>query len=391
MAAAPRWLFLHTFALDTPHNGGYQRALLLRRHLADAGEVTAHEVKRWKARPAPGFYDDTRRPIDAGMAAALVGDLCRHRPGRKARERFAELRPEQYDAVVVFGPGCAFWTGFSDPRRGILDLCDLPSDIYASNARAATPPGLLRSLALRRRIGRVRRSERRMADAFRFVSVCSGDERRAFGRSNAAVVPNAFWPQPAFEREPAPPGRTLVFVGTLGWAPNRRGIEWFVREVWPRIRAQRPDLVLRVVGGPLAEDETAALPAWSRAPGVEALGRVPDVTPFLEDALYSVCPILDGGGTRIKIVESLAFGRPVVATPFGARGLALGEPEGVLRREGAADFAEACLALAASPERCRALGLAGRKAALERHSPEVQRRALHALLETILREREESR
>jgi glycosyltransferase involved in cell wall biosynthesis len=98
-------------------------------------------------------------------------------------------------------------------------------------------------------------------------------------------------------------------------------------------------------------------------PGVRVLGEVADTAPVLERAGLVVVPLRSGGGTRLKVLEALAHGRPVASTAKGAEGLPLGERDGVVVADTAADLARTVDALHADPARRTALGTAARAAA----------------------------
>jgi glycosyltransferase involved in cell wall biosynthesis len=116
------------------------------------------------------------------------------------------------------------------------------------------------------------------------------------------------------------------------------------------------------------------------------IGAVDDVAPYIREAQIEICPVLDGGGTRIKILESLAFAKPIVSTTIGAHGHPLGEESGILRRDDPESFARACIDLLRDPQCRRALGLLGQRAVRERFHARVTEETIRPLVETILRE-----
>lgn len=115
------------------------------------------------------------------------------------------------------------------------------------------------------------------------------------------------------------PGR-LVFLGSLDWMPNIDGVRWFVRDIYPRLRAQHPGVSLDIVG---RRPTDSVLRAVRGDPSIRVIADVPDVRPHIAAADLFVVPLRIGGGTRIKIFEAMAMGRPVVATTLGAQGLGL--------------------------------------------------------------------
>ena len=137
-------------------------------------------------------------------------------------------------------------------------------------------------------------------------------------------------------------GMDLIFVGSMDWAPNSDGILYFVSEILPLIRQQRPATRLTVVGrspGP----EIQALAAAD--PGIAVTGTVPDVRPYLWDAKVSIVPLRIGGGTRLKIYEAMAAKTPTVSTRVGAEGIPAEHPTTIRLADEPRDFAHHCVEL----------------------------------------------
>lgn len=174
------------------------------------------------------------------------------------------------------------------------------------------------------------------------------------------VVPNGvdsgfFAPPDAPTREPL----DLLFLGNLGYAPNTDAAMYFVREVFPAIQAAIKDVCLRLVG-PNAPPDIVRL---GDLPGVQYVGFVPDVRRELWRAAISVVPLRSGGGTRLKILESLAAGCCVVSTTVGAEGLDLIDGREIVIADGSDAFAAAVTQLLREPERRSKMAQAGRVAA----------------------------
>lgn len=129
------------------------------------------------------------------------------------------------------------------------------------------------------------------------------------------------------------PPRSLVFIGGMSWYPNRDAMLFFVREVWPRLVAAHPDWKAAIVGQNPPPDVLRAVGERFEAPGF-----VDDPRPYFDAAAIYLCPITAGGGTRLKILDALAMGKPLVATKFAVEGLGLVENQHYLRAEGADEF-----------------------------------------------------
>ena len=220
--------------------------------------------------------------------------------------------------------------------HAILDIDDIPSRKYFSSAKVAH--GFVRSLLDYRMSFIWRRRERLFKHRFDVFAVCSELDRRYFRDiPRLHVIPNGFTtPSQVPKRVPSVPKR-LGFIGLFQYVPNRTGIEWFIREVWPRIKHAAPDTRLRLVG----VDSDKDLP--NMGPDIDGLGFVKDTTEEIATWSAMIVPIRFGGGTRIKIAESFSLRCPVVSTKIGAFGYELHNGEEILLADSAEDFGKACI------------------------------------------------
>jgi polysaccharide biosynthesis protein PslH len=125
---------------------------------------------------------------------------------------------------------------------------------------------------------------------------------------------------------PPAPSQTVVFCGVMNYAPNEEGALWIAREVWPLVKQQQPTASLMLVGA----SPTAAVRALAMIdPSITVTGTVPDVRPFLWSAAVAAAPLQTARGVQNKVLEALAAGVPVVATPQVAEGLPAGTQVGV--------------------------------------------------------------
>jgi polysaccharide biosynthesis protein PslH len=156
----------------------------------------------------------------------------------------------------------------------------------------------------------------------------------------------------------------VVFTGALHTLPNRDGILWFCEEVWPVIRREVADALLDIVGA-RPPDEVLAL---AEIDGVAVHADVPDVVPFLERARVAIVPIRIGTGSRLKALEAMAAGRPVVGTSIGMAGLDVRADDDVLIADAAQALASAVVRCLTDTELAAALGAQGRALVEERYS-----------------------
>jgi glycosyltransferase involved in cell wall biosynthesis len=225
-------------------------------------------------------------------------------------------------------------------------------------------------------IGRQWRKWRRfeseaLAAVTRTIAVSDVDAERFRNEMNLArveVVENGvdvgyFKPSP-IPRDPC----RLLFLGSLDWRPNLDGIRAFLEQVYPSIRSSNAAARFAIVG--------RNPPSWLhelvlKTPGVELHADVPDVRPFLAECGAMVVPLRIGGGSRLKILEALAAGAPVVSTRIGAEGLHLQPERDFSMSEGMEDLAEQVLRAIASPEAIQAQARRGREEVLRRYDWDV--------------------
>jgi glycosyltransferase involved in cell wall biosynthesis len=177
------------------------------------------------------------------------------------------------------------------------------------------------------------------------IAVSEGDAaliQDCYGLRHVDAVPTGVDAKFFKVRGPAEPAADLVFVGSMDWAPNIDGIDWFQREVLPLILGRRPACTVAIVGR-IPPPAIQELPA--RYPGVRVTGTVSDVRPWLWGSKVSIVPLRIGGGTRLKIFEAMAAGIPVVSTTIGAEGLGARDGDTIRIADSPEDFAAACLAL----------------------------------------------
>ena len=262
--------------------------------------------------------------------------------------------------------------------RTVFDTHNLLARMYERFAATAGNP--LRRGYTTVQWWRMARFEPAILRAVDRVLVCSDLERdlvRVAGARNAMVVPNGVEVEAheGARNERAPSDRpTILFTAGLAYAPNAEGVRWFVAEVLPELRKILPRFRFVVVGKG-APDSLRAL----AVPGeIEFAGWVEDVRAKLAEADVSVAPLRVGGGTRIKILESMAAGVPVVATRVGAEGIDAKDGESIVLADEPAAMAGAIAGLARDGSRARRLAAAARELVAARYD---WRKVLEPLVE----------
>ena len=236
------------------------------------------------------------------------------------------------DVVFAYCSGMVRWAMMPPLNRTpfVLDMVDVDSVKWAElGARSRVP---LRWI-YQREAAALSAFEARATRQARTTFVVNEREGAALRRlapdASVQVLPNGIdvesFAQPAHPSSVSPiaPGSdnttpTVVFCGVMNYEPNVEGVLWFVRQVWPKIRQARPDARFQIVGA----DPVPRIRALADAdPTISVTGRVDRVQPYLWNAAVSVAPLHVARGLQNKVVEALAAGLPVVATPAVIEGL----------------------------------------------------------------------
>ena len=267
-------------------------------------------------------------------------------------------REVRFQAVLVSTSGLAHY-GEVDGLRGtptVVDMVDVDSQKwldYASNGRFPVA-WLHRIEGLRLR--KLEASLPTKAEAVTLVSPAEAEVyRRACPGARAVAVPNGV-DLDYFRPTPAVDDPICAFVGALDYRPNVEGVRWFSEAVWPEVRRARPEARLLLVG----RRPSKTVLGLAAIPGVEVLGTVPDVRPHQARAAVVVAPLLQARGVQNKVLEAMAMGKAVVASPGATEGLDVSPGEHLLEAEGSEAWASAILGLFDDPRRRAALGRAGR-------------------------------
>ncbi len=230
----------------------------------------------------------------------------------------AAVQGRRYSLAVVEHFWCAPYVDLlrRHADRIVLDLHNIESVLHAGCAASEAPSerfvhGLFQRCS--------ERAERELLPRFDLVLAASENDAaraRALAPSaRLALYPNSIplRPRPLTPED----AETIVFSGNLEYHPNVSAIKYFRREIWPRLRRERPHLIWRLVG----KNEGSFRRMTHDDPRIQYSGPIPDAVEELAKASLVVVPLLAGSGTRVKIMEAWAAARAVVSTPVGAEGL----------------------------------------------------------------------
>lgn len=258
---------------------------------------------------------------DCPAYARLVSGLC---------------RSESYGAVIVNQPFLCGgkWRGAVGSLPALHVIVDILADVHKGDLGS-------REIAA---IGRRERASWARAQVCWALIEPNAEQVRSVCRT--FVSPLGYEPD-GCEAEPLPKAPSLLMVGSLTYAPNHEGAQWFVQDVLPLIRGRHPGVRLTIAGrGALPE---AA--CWSD-PAVELVRDPTELRPLYDRTRIVIVPILRGSGFRVKVVEAMSMGRPIVSTTIGCEGIGLVDGETALIADAPATFADAVCRLLESDELC---------------------------------------
>lgn len=259
---------------------------------------------------------------------------------RRVQSLAARLR---FDVVHADTLGLAPYVRFLPNAGTVLNHHDIESALV--QRRACSERSMVWRAFWAREAAHLLAAERRWCPSFHVNIVVSDDEgsivKPSCGQSKICVVPNGV-DVGYFTPRPDPGGSRLLFCGRLDQLANRGAITYFFKSIWPELSGRVQNLEIDVVG--------KNPPAWlvelsQRDPRVQVPGFVDDVRPYFQKATVFVCPITEGGGTRLKILDASAMGMPVLSTTFAASGLALRDGQHILIADTCEDFIQQTLRL----------------------------------------------
>ena len=416
MSPRPKLLFLSPITPSTTGNGLAMRAGAFLEALAADFEVHLLIVPIGERQPT---IWPTNRPADLppslaalcravrrvplSLGATFYGRLSQHpllypvlgrlRPlptewkatsRATLRAALQAFRPIRFDHIHVFRlylyPFADGYARLEHNRRATLhlDLDELESATRERLAALRPAPPIARRL--RRDAALYRSLEHSVLPACDRVYVCSRADAATLGKElgadRVALLPNTVRLPPATPPRAASDPFTFLFVGNLNYLPNRDALLWFTDAVLPELRrAASGAFRIRIVGAgrPRELRRLADTPEYALA------GFVTSVDAEYADCDAVIAPLRAGGGTRIKVLEALAWGRPVVSTAAGAAGLELEHGAELLLADDPLSFAAACAGLMTDPALRLALAARGRDKVAACYSQEVLQSRLRNL------------
>lgn len=369
-------LFLSWWWPYPADNGSKQRIYNLLRHLAREHRVTllsfaeAEDAAPERIEHLRGFcahVEALPKPTyNPGALKALLGYFSRwprslvdvYSPAMAERAAAAAGGSPPVDVVIASEIQTMRYLSVLPHLPAVLETPEVTS-FYDNVNRAAGWSGRLRAWLT---LGKLQNALRRWMQRGAVLTVVSETERdyiRAFAPAGARieVIPNGIdtevnRPNPMIEPEPY----TLIYTGAVTYHANYDAVDYFIREVWPLIRARTPKARFVITGG----TGKVNVSHLAGQPGVTFAGYLPEIAPAVQKSWLVVVPLRVGSGTRLKILEAMALGVPVVSTRKGAEGLNVHPGEDILIADTPAQMVETICQLFEDGERRARLAEAGR-------------------------------
>lgn len=335
-------------------------------------------------------------PLYMGGTGALVWDVLRElvsfSPLMAVKYRTAEMRrciatalsAQQFDVVHLDMLHLADY--ISEVHGLPVVLVEHNVESVLLHRRIEAESSFFKRLYFRYQLKKLERYEAwacRQAD--HVVSVSANDAQQLMmmtGHRRVTTVPNGVDSEFFKPSTSGTSARHAVFVGGLTWFPNLDAVEYFAREILPLIVREVPDFVLTVVGKNPAQGLD---PVLTSNPAIKLTGLVEDVRPYIEEAAVYVVPLRVGGGTRLKILDALASGKPLVSTSVGREGLDLVDGCDILVADDARGFANAVVGVLKDAVGAAELSSNGRKAVQERYEWTVIAKSLLSVYDACAR------
>ena len=187
---------------------------------------------------------------------------------------------------------------------------------------------------------KLKRMELKALQKFDHILVCSQLEKDYYSKhidsNKITVIPNGA-DYKTFNASKRPMDNTILFMGLLSYQPNIEGLKYYIEQIHPKVLSKIPNAQLMILGKDAPEWlKNAAI----NDPTIKLVGFVKDVREYLKKAKVCICPILSGSGTRLKILEYMAMGKPVVSTSIGAEGIMVKNKHNILLADNSNLFSE---------------------------------------------------
>jgi glycosyltransferase involved in cell wall biosynthesis len=385
-----RLLWFSHFIPYPPRGGAYQRSFNLLRSASRSYEVClvafnrhghsssylsecCAELSKYCATVTfwemPARWKSARWWAKLALSAAEglpYSSSCFWSPEREAEWKI--ILQQHQGALVHFDSiDLGLFTGAAAGFRKVLNHHNCESAMVERRAERERNP--LKKVYLRSQAGKLTRLERATCPLFDVNVVVSELDAQLLNRNcpgaHFHVVENGTDIQYFAPRAGSEERNSLIFTGSLDWYPNIAAIRLFVEKVWPSVKLENPGVRFYVAG----RNATVSLLRWLKQDSAITVAANPeDIRPWIARAAVFVCPILDGGGTRLKILDAMAMGKAVVSTSIGCEGLAVKDGENILIADTPEALANVVSEALKNEALRRRLGASGRALAERKYS-----------------------
>jgi len=276
------------------------------------------------------------------------------------------MEENEIDAIHMDTISLAPFCSVLGSQRTVLNHHNVESDMMLQRSERET--NILAKLYLYQEGLRLRHYENKTCNRFDLNITCSMAESerllRRMPNLKVEEIPNGvdveYFQPMGMKSRPL----SLVFVGSMNWYPNKRGMIFFVDEIWPRIKREIPGVNITVIG---TTPPGKLVRLASRDPNFRLTGYVDDVRPYIDQAMVYVCPIKDRGGTKVKLLDALAMSKAVVADPVSCDGIGVTDGQSVMMASDPMEYVEKIKLLFNNPMLLSRLGQNGRRLIDERY------------------------
>jgi len=273
----------------------------------------------------------------------------------------AWTRDKQYDVIhfdtISLIP---FFDCIPPNTTTVLDHHNIESHMLLR--RAGNEPNALKKFYFWQEGVRLQHYEKKYCPQFSLNITCSDVDterlRELSPASKVVTVPNGVDLDYFKPLQQTRNGKRLIFVGTMNWYPNIEAVMYIADHIWPALKAKHADLEIDIIG---ANPPDSIRNLVQRLPGFNVHGFVDDVRPYIDNAAVYVCPIRDGGGTKLKILDAMAMAKALVAHPIACEGIAVSNGSNVSFAETPDAFVQAVDNLLRNPDNAHAMGQRARE------------------------------
>ncbi len=385
-------LWLSHFVPFPPKGGCFQRSYNLLKEISAKNDVYLVALKH-KDSTHPDFeirsaqmelekfcrkvniIDISSSTSGLSLYAIAIKSLFKHNPLSVEMFKFTEMShvikklTNEIDFQIVHYDTISLAEYFKDAEGIPKILNHHGAESFMIHRRIANEPNYLKKLFFLMEARKLRRYEKDNCPKFDLNIVVSEFDKEILEEISPGlkieIVENGVDINYFLPSERKNNNKRLIFAGRLDQYSNKDAILYFCNKVWPLIKEKIPDTRLTIIGN---NPPQKLVEIANHDRGIELLGYVDDVRPFFANAMISICPIRDGGGIRIKILDALAMGMPIISTSIGCEGIEITPGKDVLIADTPQEFIESIDKIFSDNDTLINLSINARKTAENKYS-----------------------